>query len=66
MKTTKAILKGILLGAALIAVAVLAGCTNRAFPVGPNPLDVPSDSQPTVAELHNENIRAITGNPVHP
>ena len=28
-----------------------------------NPLDVPQSHSPTVAELHSENVSAITGNP---
>lgn len=62
MKTTKAIAKGLLLGAAMIAVAILAGCTPKAFPVGPNPLDEPWQADSTES-LHTGNLRAITGNP---
>jgi hypothetical protein len=62
MKLTKAIAKGIVLGAAMIAVAILAGCAPKAFPVGPNPLDEPWQADcPT--SLHTGNLRAITGNP---
>lgn len=64
MKTTLAITKGILIGAALIAIASLSSCgLNKAFPVGPSPLDEPGERQPTASELHDGNVRAITGNP---
>ena len=59
MKTTIAIAKGIALGAALIAIASLMSCAippDSQF----NPLDQPGHQQPTVEELHAENITAIT------
>lgn len=61
MKITKAIAKGILLGAVLIAIASLSGCGVPA--TGPNPLDPPGTVPPTVRELHAANISNITGNP---
>ena len=61
-KTVKAIAKGMLLGAALIAVAVITGCATAPLP-GPNPLDEPGESEATVSDLHRGNIREITGNP---
>jgi hypothetical protein len=64
MKTTSAIAKGILLGAALIAIAVITGCSSQPLP-GPCPLDFPGSEDPTAAELHTGNLRCITGNPVY-
>ena len=63
MKTTLAIAKGLVIGAALIVIASLSSCAPRAFPVGPNPLDEPGEEQPTVESLHRGNVRAITNNP---
>lgn len=61
MKTTLAVTKGLLLGAAMIAVAVLTSCGT--IPEGgPNPLDRPGDDY-CASELHLQNLRAITGNP---
>ena len=60
MKTAIAIAKGVLLAAIAI---IIVSCA----PIGDaNPLDEPGETQPTVAELHAENIRAITNNPAHP
>jgi hypothetical protein len=59
-----AIAKGLALGTALAALAGLTSCVPHAYPVGaPNPLDEPGEIQPTVNDLHQQNIRIITGNP---
>lgn len=43
---------------------VLCSCIPAAYPVdAPNPLDEPGSRQPTQAELHRKNLRAITFNP---
>lgn len=44
-------------------VATFLSCAPKAYPPGPNPLDEPGYTPPTVAELHLENLRAITNNP---
>lgn len=63
MKTTKAIAKGILLGAAAIALATLLSC--QPLPAEANPLDVPGTGEPTAAELHQGNLEEITSNPAY-
>ena len=63
---TIAIVKGLLLGAALIAIASITSCTAPASWVGtPNPLDEPGASPATAEELHLKNLRNITGNPCY-
>lgn len=48
----------------LITLAV-ASCAPKAFTPGtPNPLDEPGQVDPTVEELHEKNIRIITGVPL--
>lgn len=67
MKVTTAIARGILLGAALIAAVSLVSCgTLPTTDSGFNPLDVPGSTEPTAAELHQENLAAITSNPAYP
>lgn len=63
LKVSIAVAKGLAIAAAMIAVASLAGCAPKAFRPGPNPLDEPGAIEPTALDLHEENIRAITGNP---
>lgn len=47
-------------------VATFLSCAPKAFPVdSPNPLDTPGEGEPTADELHLENIREITNNPVY-
>jgi hypothetical protein len=48
----------------LLAIAALASsCAPKAYPPGtPNPLDRPQDFK-SAAELHAENMEAITSNP---
>ena len=49
---------------ALTAAICLVSCVPVAYPVGtPNPLDEPGYRQPTVQELHLQNLRAITCDP---
>lgn len=51
----------------LLAILAAASCTPQAYPPGaPNPLNEPGDdgSLPTVEQLHRENLRAITQDPV--
>lgn len=43
----------------------VASCAPKAFiPGTPNPLDEPGQVDPTVEELHEKNIRIITGAPL--
>lgn len=47
-----------------ILAALVASCAPQAYPVDtPNPLDEPGYVPPTAAELHLENLRAITSDP---
>lgn len=45
----------------ILTVIYLASCAPKAYSPGPNPLDEPGSSEPTAAELHAENIKAIRG-----
>jgi hypothetical protein len=47
----------------LLAITILASCVPKAYPPDtPNPLDRPQDFK-SAAELHAENMEAITSNP---
>lgn len=53
-----------LLLASILLAAALTSC--QPLPADANPLDVPGTADPTAAELHQENLAAITSNPAYP
>ncbi len=66
MKTTTAIAKGILLGAIMITIASLTGCTaSENWDSAYSPLDQPGHTEDTVQDLHLKNLKNITSNPAY-